>query len=193
MSKEMLPEKLSRDQSNDQSLGPESLPIVIENNEGKRERSLVVFLVALGIGILVLTTIVLLPYVNSFGGNIFGSVSSNSTATTTTTTTTTTDRGDSVAKPTTALPASFKAIAGNGNVIEENGVTKSDWITITGYSDSQYDPSLQCSIDSLHIYCSDSREIGLSDLPIGKHTFTVVEPSNGETIVRAFSRKIIPS
>lgn len=56
----MLPEKLSRDQSNDQGLGPESLPIVIETNEGKRERSLVVFLVAVGIGILVLTTIVLL-------------------------------------------------------------------------------------------------------------------------------------
>jgi len=185
----MLPEKLSRDQSIDQGLGPESLPFVIETNGGKRERSLVVFLVAVGIGILVLTTIVLLPYVNSFGGNIFGSVSSSSTATTTTTT----DRGDSVAKPTTALPASFKAIAGNGNVIEENGVTKSDWITITGYSDTQYDPSLQCSIDSLHIYCSDSGEIGLSDLPIGKHTFTVVEPSNGETIVRAFSWKIIPS
>jgi hypothetical protein len=145
---------------------------------------------AVGIGILVLTTIVLLPYVNSFGGNIFGSVSSSSTATTTTTTT---DRGDSVAKPTTALPALFKAIDGNGNVIEENGVAKSDWITITRYSDSQYDPSLQCSIDSLHIYGSDSSEIGLSDLPIGKHTFTVVEPSNGETIVQAFSWKIIPS
>lgn len=187
MSKEMLPEKLSGDQSNDQGLGPESLPIVIETNEGKREQSLVVLLEAVGIGILVLTTIVLLPYVNSFGGNIFGSVSRSSTATTTT------DRGDSVAKPTTALPASFKAIAGNGNVIEGNGVTKSDWITITGYSDSQYDPSLQCSIDSLHIYCSDSGEIGLSDLPIGKHTFTVVEPSDGETIVRAFSWKIIPS
>jgi hypothetical protein len=187
MRKEMLPEKLSRDQSRDQGLGPESLPIVIETNERKRERSIVVFLVAVGIGILVLTTIVLLPYVNSFGGNIFGSVSSSSTATTTT------DRGDSVAKSTTALPASFKAIADNGNVIEENGVTKSDWIIISGYSDSEYDPRLHCSVDSLHIYCGDSREIGLSDLPIGKHIFTVVEPSNGETIVRAFSWKITPS
>jgi hypothetical protein len=36
MSKEMLPEKLSRDQSNDQGLGPESLPIVIETNEGEK-------------------------------------------------------------------------------------------------------------------------------------------------------------
>jgi hypothetical protein len=45
----------------------------------------------------------------------------------------------------------------------------------------------------LHIYGSDSSKIGLSDLPIGKHTFTVVGPSNGETIVRAFSWKIIPS
>jgi hypothetical protein len=60
----MLPEKLSNDQSSDQGLGPESIPIVIETNEGKRERSLVVFLVAIGIGILVLTTIVLLPYVS---------------------------------------------------------------------------------------------------------------------------------
>jgi hypothetical protein len=149
--------------------------------------------VAVGIGILVLTTIVLLPYVNSFGGNIFGSVSSSSSSSTAATTTTTTDSGDSVAKPTTALPASFKAIDGNGDVIEENGVTKSDWITITGYSDSEYDPRLQCSIDSLHIYCSDNSEISLSDLPIGKHIFTVVEPSNGETIVRAFSWKTIPS
>jgi hypothetical protein len=188
MSKEMLPEKLSRDQSNDQGLGPESLPIVIENNEGKRERSLVVFLVALGIGILVLTTIVLLPYVNSFRGNIFGSVSSSITATTITT-----DRGDSVAKPTTALPASFKAIDGNGNVIEENGVTKSASIHITGYSDSEYDPRLQCSIDSFHIYCSDSGDIGLSGLHAGKHTFTVIEPSNGETIVRGFSWESIAS
>jgi len=60
MSKEMLPEKLSNDQSSDQGLGPESIPIVIETNEGKRERSLVVFLVAIGIGLLVLPTIVLL-------------------------------------------------------------------------------------------------------------------------------------
>ena len=78
-------------------------------------------------------------------------------------------------------------------MIEGNGVAKSDWITITRYSDRQYDPSLQCSIDSLHIYDSDSSKIGLSDLPIGKHTFTVVGPSNGETVVRAFSWKIIPS
>jgi hypothetical protein len=126
--------------------------------------------------------------VNSFGGNIFGGVSGSSTAATTIT-----DSGDSVAKPTTALPASFKAIDGKGNVIEENGVTKSDWITITGYSDIEYDPRLQCSIDSFHIYCNDSGDVGLSDLPTGKHTFTVVEPSNGEMIVRAFSWKTIPS
>jgi hypothetical protein len=185
MSKEMLQRKLSEDQG----FVPESLPVVMETEKEKKRGGLAVILIAVGAGLIALASVALLIYVNSFGGNIFGSFSSSSTATTTTTA----DIGDSVAKPTTALPASFKAIAGNGNVIEENGVTKSDWITITGYSDSQYDPSLQCSIDSLHIYCSDSREIGLSDLPIGKHTFTVVEPSNGETIVRAFSWKIIPS
>jgi hypothetical protein len=46
----------------------------------------------------------ILVYVNSFSGNTFGSVSGS--------TTTTTDNGDSLAKPTPALPASFKAIEG---------------------------------------------------------------------------------
>ena len=36
MNKEMLPEKLNRDQSNDQGVGPESLPIVIETNEAEK-------------------------------------------------------------------------------------------------------------------------------------------------------------
>jgi hypothetical protein len=127
----------------------------------------------------------ILVYVNSFSGNTFGSVSGS--------TTTTTDNGDSLAKPTPALPASFKAIEGKGNVIEDNGVTKSDAITIRGYSDSEYDPGLQCSIDSFHIYCNDSDEVSLSGLHAGKHTFTVVEPNNGETIVRAFSWMGLPS
>jgi hypothetical protein len=184
MSKEMLQRKLSEDQG----FGPELPPIVIETEkEKKRGGGLAILLISVGIGILALVGIALLTYVNSFGGNIFGSVSSGGT-----TTITTTDSGDSLANPTTALPASFKAIAGGGNVIEENGVTKSDWIQITGYSDGEYNPGRQCSIDSFHIYCNDSGAVGLSDLHAGKHTFTVVEPSNGETIVRAFSWKTIP-
>lgn len=56
----MLPEKLNRDQSNDQGLGPESLPIVIETKEAEKRTITSSFFVAVGIGILVLTTIVLL-------------------------------------------------------------------------------------------------------------------------------------
>jgi hypothetical protein len=161
-------------------------PIVIETEKEKKRGGLAILLIAIGVGILALAGIALLIYVNSFGGNIFGGVSGSSS-------TAATDSGDSVAKPTTALIDSFKAIDGKGNVIEENGVTKSDEITITGYSDSEYDARLQCSIDSLHIYCNGSGEVSISGLPTGKHTFTVVEPSNGETIVRAFSWNIIPS
>src|SRR5919198_4004611 len=144
MSKKMLQRKLSEDQG----FGSEPPPIVIETEKEKKRGGLAVFLIAVGVGILALAGIALLIYVDSFGANIFGSVSGSSTATTATTT----DSGDNVAKPTTAMTSSFKAIDGEGNVIEENGVTKSDSITITGYSDSEYDPGLQCSIDSLHIY-----------------------------------------
>jgi hypothetical protein len=184
MSKEMLQRKLSEDQG----FVSESPAFVIETEKEKKRGGLAVLLISVGVGIIALASIALLTYVNSFGGNIFGSLSGSSTAATTIT-----DSGDSVAKPTTALPASFKAIDGNGNVIEENGVTKSASIHITGYSDSEYDPRLQCSIDSFHIYCSDSGDIGLSGLHAGKHTFTVVEPSNGETIVRGFSWESIAS
>jgi hypothetical protein len=183
MSKEML----QRKSSEAQGFGPELPPIVIETEKVKKRGGLAVLLITVGIGILALTGTALLIYVNSFSGNIFGGVSGSST------TTTTTDSGDSLAKPTAALPASFKATDGEGNVIEDNGVTKSDWIIIRGYSDSEYNPGRQCSIDSFHIYCNDSGEVGLSDLHAGKHTFTVIEPSNGETIVRAFSWMSLPS
>jgi hypothetical protein len=146
MSKEMLQRKLSEDQG----FGPESPPpIVIETEKEKKRGGLAVLIIAVGVAIVALAGIALLIYVNSFGGNIFGGVSGSSSSTTT-------DSGDSVAKPTTALIASFKAIDGEGNVIEENGVTRSDAITISGYSGIEYDPRLQCSIDSLHIYCNDS-------------------------------------
>jgi hypothetical protein len=177
MSKEILQRKLSEDQG----FGPESPLIVIETGKEKKRGGLAVLLISVGILALVGTAI--LVHVNSFSGNTFGSGSGS----------TTTDSGDSLAKPTTVLPASFKAIDGKGNVIEDNGVTKSDGITVRGYSDSEYDPGLQCSIDSFHIYCNDGGEVSLSGLHAGKHTFTVVEPNNGETIVRAFSWMSLPS
>lgn len=177
---------LQRKLSEDQGFGSELPPIVTETEkEKKRGGGLAVLLISVGIGILALTGTTILIYVNSFSGNIFGGVSGGGT--------TTTESGDSLAKPTTALPASFKAIDGEGNVIEDNGVTKSDWIIIRGYSNSEYNPGRQCSIDSFHIYCNDSGEVGLSGLHAGKHTFTVVEPSNGEMIVRAFSWMSLPS
>jgi hypothetical protein len=107
----------------------------VTEKENKRG-GLGVLLISVGIGIILpLAGTAILVYVNSFSGNTFGSVSGSST---------TTDNGDSLAKPNPALPTSFKAIDGKGNVIEDNGVTKSDAITIRGYSDSEYDPGLQC-------------------------------------------------
>jgi hypothetical protein len=177
MSKEMLPEKLSRDLG----LGPEPLPLVIETNKGKRERLIVVFLMAVGIGILVLTSIVLLPHLNSLGSGVLGGVRS------------TTDSDSGVLEATTALASSFKATDGKGNVIDiSDGVTLLEEITISGYSDSKYSTKMLCTIDMLPVYC-DGSPIDISGLPAGKHTFTIMEPSSGETIVRVFSwRNISP-
>jgi hypothetical protein len=178
MSKEMLGEKLN----GVQGPGPESVLIVTETKKGKREGLRAVLLVAAGIGILVMASILLLPYVNSLRGSLPGGMSS-----------TTTDSVSGALEVTGTLEPSFKAIDAAGNEIEENGVTKSDGITITGYSDSEYDPRLQCSIDSLYIYCSDGMSIGMDGLHAGKHTFTTIEHSSGETIVRDFSWNIIAS
>ncbi len=177
MSKEILSEKLSRDHG----LDPESLPVVIETNKGKREGLLVVFLMAVGIGILVLASIFLLPYVNSLGGSILGSVSS------------TADSGSSAIEATAALAPSFIATDAIGNVIDiSNGVARSEQITISGYSDSRYSTKLHCSIDGLPVYC-DGSPITISGLPHGDHRFSVVEPSSVETIIRVFSWKNLSS
>jgi hypothetical protein len=177
MSKEMPGEKLN----GVQGPGPESVPIVTETREGKREGLRVVFLVAVGVGILVLASIFLLPYVNSLRGSIPAGMSS------------TTDSGSGALEVTGTLEPSFKAIDGKGNVIEENGVSESAKITITGYSDSGYDARLQCSIDSFNVYCKDGGPISMSPLHAGKHTFTIIEHSSGETIVRDFSWNTIAS
>jgi hypothetical protein len=176
MSKETLPTKLG----GELGLGPESPPILIETSKKRREGLMLVILIAVGVGILALASIVLLPYVNSPRGNIFGSVDGS-----------TTDSGSGAVEATSALAASFKATDAKGNMIGiTDGLAKSEQITISGYSDSPYSTKLKCSIDALPVYC-DGSPISLPGLPHGKHTFTISEPSTGETIVRVFSWKTI--
>ena len=171
----MLPRKLS------EGLAPEALPTIIETNKEKRQGLILVCLIAVGVVIVPLASIVLLPYVNSLEGNIFGGVSS------------TTDSANDAFGATTALGASFKAVDAKGDVIENNdSVARSEQITLTGYSDSLYSTKMLCTIDILLLYC-DGRPIAISGLPAGKHTFTIMEPSGGETIVRVFSWRIISS
>ena len=172
----MLPRKLS------EGLAPESLPTIIETNKEKRQGLILVCLMAVGVVIVPVASIVLLPYVNSLEGNIFGGVSSS-----------TTDSANVAFEATTALGASFKAIDAKGDVIENNdSVARSEQITLTGYSDSVYSTKMLCTIDMLSLYC-DGSPIAISGLPDGKHTFTIMEPSSGETIVRVFSWRNISS
>jgi hypothetical protein len=140
MSKEMLPRKLS------EGLAPESLPTIIETNKKKRQGLILVCLMAVGVVIVPVASIVLLPYVNSLEGNIFGGVSS------------TTDSANDAFEATTVLGASFKAIDAKGDVIENNdGVARSEQITLTGYSDSVYSTKMLCTIDMLSLYCDGSQ------------------------------------
>jgi NAD(P)-dependent dehydrogenase (short-subunit alcohol dehydrogenase family) len=71
-------------------------------------------------------------------------------------------------------------------LINNAGIASSEQITLTGYSHSQYSTKMLCTIDMLPLYC-DGSPIVISGLPAGKHTFTIMEPSGGETIVRVFS------
>jgi hypothetical protein len=176
MSKEMLPRRLS------EALAHESPPTVIETNKEKRRHGLIlVCLIAVGVVIVPVASIVLLPYVNSLEGNIFGGISS------------TTDSGNDAFEATTALGASFKATDAKGDVIENNeGVARSEQITLTGYSDSLYTTKMLCTIDMLPLYC-DGSPITISGLPAGRHTFTIMDPGSGETIVRVFSWRNISS
>jgi hypothetical protein len=175
MSKEMLPRKLS------EGLAPESPPTVIETNEEKRQGLLLVCLIAIGVVIVPVANIVLLPYVKSFEGNVFGSVSSA------------TDSGNDALEATTALGASFIATDAKGDVIKNgDSVARSEQLTLTGYSDSPYSTKMLCTVDMLPVYC-DGGPITIPGLPAGKHTFTIMEPSSGETIVRVFSWRNISS
>jgi hypothetical protein len=103
----------------------------------------------------------------------------------------TTSSGDGAAAViTSALAASATATDGKGTVIENNGLTKSGEMTITGYSDKSFSPELHCSIDSLPSYCSGS-PITFSGLPSGEHVFTMIDPLKDEITVQYFGWDIL--
>ena len=174
MSKKILPRKLSANRA--VSAGS---PIVVEEKkEKKRQGSLPMFLLAGGLGAVAAGSITLLAPV-AFYGHVDspGSIDDNS------------GRGDDAVVIPTALAASATAIDGKGTVIENNGLTKSDEMTIGGYSDSSYSTELSCSIDSLPMYCSGS-PVTISGLPPGGHVFTITEPLSDEATVQSFSWNI---
>jgi hypothetical protein len=169
MSNEILRGKLSANRA----VSVES-PIVVVKEKKKRGRSLLLFLMAVGLGTVALTSITLLAPVTFYGrvgspGSIDGG------------------RSDGDATIPSALAASSAtATDGKGTVIGDNGMTKSAEITITGYSDSSYSTELHCLIDSLPAYCSGS-PVTLSGLPPGEHVFTVIEPVSDKITVQSFS------
>jgi len=176
MSKEMLQKKLD----GEHGLGPESPPIVIETSKNRREGLILLLLIAVGVGLLAVASIILLPYVNGPGGKFFGGVGSS-----------TTYSGSGAIEATSALTPSLILTDADGKVIQiSDGLAKPELVTISGYTDSTYSTRLECSIDALPVYC-DGSPISLPGLPLGKHTFTISEPSNGETIVRVLSWKTI--
>jgi hypothetical protein len=178
MSNEILPGKLSANPSTT----VESPIVVKEKKEEKKRgrRGLLLFLMAVGLGAVALTSITLLAPVTFYDHVASpGSISDGGNS------------GGGAAIP-SALAASSAATAtdGKGTVIEENGVTNSAEMTIAGYSDSSFSTQLHCSIDSLPTYCSGS-PVTLSGLPPGEHTFTIVEPVNDKITVEAFSWDIL--
>jgi hypothetical protein len=171
MSKEILPGKLSANRA----VSAEST-IVVEEKKKRRGGGLLLFLMAVGLGAVALASISSLAPVAFYGyvgspGSI-GDDSGNG--------------GNGAAVIPTALAASATAKDGNGALIGDNGLTKSDEMTITGYSDSSYSTVLSCSIDSLPVYCSGS-PVTVSGLPAGEHTFTIAEPSSHEITAQSFS------
>jgi hypothetical protein len=178
MSNEILPGKLSANRS----VSAES-PAVMEKKREKKKRrgGLLLFLMAVGLGAVALASITLVAP-EAFYGHVDSSPGSIDD---------TSSRGDGTAAVIpTALAASATAIDGDGAVIEDNGLTKSGEMTITGYSDKSYSTELSCSIDSLPLYCSGSPVI-ISGLPSGEHVFTMVEPINDQIIVQYFGWDIL--
>jgi hypothetical protein len=155
-------------------------PIVVEKKKEKKKRpgGLLLFLMAVGLGAVALTSITLLSPVAFYGRvDSPGSIDSSGS------------KGDGSAVISTALASSAAAIDGKGVAIEANGLTKSADMTIAGYSDISYSTELSCSIDSLPTYCSGS-PVTLSGLPPGEHVFTIAEPVRDEITVQSFSWEI---
>jgi hypothetical protein len=155
-------------------------PTVGEKKKEKKKRpgGLLLFLMAVGLGAVALTSITLLSPVAFYGRvDSPGSIDSSSS------------QGNGAALIPTALGASAAATDGKGVAIEANGLTKSADVTIAGYSDSSYSTELSCSIDLLPTYCSGS-PVTLSGLPPGEHVFTLVEPVRDEITVQSFSWEI---
>nr|MDQ3718718.1 hypothetical protein [Thermoproteota archaeon] len=151
-----------------------SLPIMNDTNKGKKERQKAIFLVAAGIGTVVLASILLTPYLNSVGDNILSGKSSI------------TDNVSTMLEPTAPLEPSFKATDGAGNKIDiRNGLVTSEHISIYDYTDKQYSAELQCFVDTLPVYC-DGGPITFKGIPDGKHQLTIVDPGDGETQITAF-------
>ena len=170
MSKEMLSGKSDANRAG--SVG--STIVVEENKREERGGRLLLLLIAIGLGAVVLTSITVLAPASFYGyvrspGSINDSVD------------------DAAAAIPTALASSVKATDGEGIVIQNNGVTKSGTMTITGYSNNnKYQVGLQCWIDSLPLFCSGD-SVTISGVPPGLHSFAIVEPNSEETIVPAFS------
>jgi hypothetical protein len=177
MSNEILPGKLSANRS-----VSAASPIVVEEKkkEKKRRGSLPLFLLTVGLGAVALASITLLAPV-AFYGHVDSPGSIDDTS----------SRADGAAVITSALAASATATDGKGTVIENNGLTKSGEMTMTGYSDGSYGTELHCAIDSLPAYCSGS-PVTFSGLPPGEHVFTMVEESiNDQITVQYFSWDIL--
>ena len=169
MSNQILPGKLSAKRT----VSAES-PIVVEKKK-KSGKGLPLFLIAVGLGAVALTSITLLAPVTFY--DHVGSPRSIDDSSS--------SRGDGATIP-SALAASSSATAtdGKGTVIGDKGVTKSAEMTIAGYSESSHSTELRCSIDSLPAYCSGS-PVSLSGLPPGEHVFTVVEPVSDKIAVQS--------
>jgi hypothetical protein len=167
MSNEILPGNLTASPS----VSAES-SIVVKEKRGTR--GVLLFIMAIALGAVALSSISLLPPVTYYGRIGSLAIIDNSGS-----------RDDGASVP-SALAASATATDGKGTVIGREGVTKSAEMTIAGYSDSTYSTELRCTIDSLPAYCSGG-PVTVSGLPPGEHVFTVVEPISDRIIGRSFS------
>jgi hypothetical protein len=167
MSNEILPGNLTASPS----VSAES-SIVVKKKKGTR--GVLLFIMAIALGAVALSSISLLPPVTYYGRIGSPAIIINNGS-----------RDDGASVP-SALAASATSTDGKGTVIGREGVTKSAEMTIAGYSDSTYSTELRCTIDSLPAYCSGG-PVTVSGLPPGEHVFTVVEPISDRIIVRSFS------